>query len=66
LLYKHVYVMIALVGIGAALASYFYSMFKKTQKDNKRHIALCVCAIIFGGVFNLIAGIVMLCDNNRK
>ncbi|GHU50941.1 hypothetical protein FACS189459_5790 [Bacilli bacterium] len=36
----------------------FYVFFKKYAKTNKQAIALPILAIIFGGVLNLIAGIV--------
>jgi len=49
-----------------AVVTLFYVLFKKIQKDNKKHVALCICAIIFGGLFNLIGSIICLCDENRK
>jgi len=57
-------IMIAIVEV--AVTVLFYNLFRKIEKDNKKHIALCVCAIIFGGIFNLIGGIICLCDANRK
>ncbi|MDR3249797.1 MAG: hypothetical protein LBS95_01825 [Mycoplasmataceae bacterium] len=43
-----------------------YMLFKKSVNDKEQHIALCVCAIIFGGIFNIVAAIIFLVNNNSK
>jgi threonine/homoserine/homoserine lactone efflux protein len=44
----------------------FHYLFKKAIDDNKTHIVLCVLAIIFGGIFNIIASILFLVNNNSS
>jgi len=58
--------MIFLSLIVLATSIVFFILFKKIEKDTKKHTALCVCGIIFGGLFVLIGSIICLCDGNRK
>ncbi|MDR2654316.1 MAG: hypothetical protein LBB39_03325 [Mycoplasmataceae bacterium] len=41
----------------------FYCLIKHDSKKPNKNIALAICAIIFGGTFNIIAGIILLVDN---
>jgi hypothetical protein len=36
--------------------------YKKAKVDHEPHIALGVCSILFGWIFGIVAGILLLCD----